>query len=217
MFRNVPGNQSRAPSGRGQELAPSRADGGHRHCRGDFSPSALLGGSVLPTPVEKPKETIEAKKDAPEVKPDTKVSDLAYKEPEWAEQPDPRAMLTRLGVGTAIVLVLCVGTMLLGRRWLRRLSGQGSGGIQMSLVETLPLGGRCALHLVRVGRQQVLVGIDASGVKSLVALPEVFDDTLAAATSDGPLTDSAPVPLRLVGADVPAQESTPSPLPAAAR
>jgi flagellar biogenesis protein FliO len=181
----------------------------------------LLGGGVVPPSAEKPKETFEVKKDAPEVKkdaPEVKTSDLEYTPPDWPEQPDPRAMLTRLGIGTAIVLILCVGSMLLGRKWLRRLSGQGTGGVQMSLVETLPLGGRCALHLVRVGKQQVLVGIDASGVKSLVALPEVFDDTLAAASSEGQPSDSAPATLRLVGAEVPAQESTPaSHLPAAAR
>ena len=56
----------------------------------------------------------------------------------------------------------------------------------MTLVETLPLGNRCLVHLVRVGKQQVLVGLDGGGLKSLVALPEAFDETLTEAENTPP-------------------------------
>src|SRR5262245_47422662 len=103
-------------------------------------------------------------------------------------------MLLRLGGGTVVVLLLCVGTLWLSRRWLRKLPGQGEPGGRLSLVETLPLGNRCAVHLVRVGRQQVVVGVDGSGLKSLVALPDLFDEALAEAQTHAPETVEAPTP-----------------------
>src|SRR5207249_5097415 len=63
--------------------------------------------------------------------------------------------ISRLGVGTAVVLVLCVATLVVCRRWLRQVPGQGGGSVRMALVETLPLGNRCLIHLVRVGKQQI--------------------------------------------------------------
>jgi hypothetical protein len=117
---------------------------------------------------------------------------LEYAPPSWPEPPDPRVMLTRLGLGTAVVLALCAGTLLVCRRWLRRLPGPGVGGSRMALVETLPLGNRCLLHLVRVGRQQVLVGLDGAGLKSVVALPEAFDEALAKA-QDEPAAEAPPI------------------------
>jgi flagellar biogenesis protein FliO len=111
---------------------------------------------------------------------------LEYTPPTWPEAPDPRAMLTRLGVGTAVVLVLCVITLVVCRRWLRPAPGPGGDTGRMTLVETLPLGNRCLVHLVRVGNQQVLVGQDGGGLKSLVALPAGFDDALAEAQDAPP-------------------------------
>ncbi len=112
---------------------------------------------------------------------------LAYTPPTWPEAPDPRGMLLRLGLGTAFVLVLCVATILLSKRWLRPPNAAITTTNRLALVETLPLGNRCVVHLVRVGRQQVLVGVDGAGVKSLVALPELFEDALTQAeTTEAP-------------------------------
>ena len=113
---------------------------------------------------------------------------------ELAQDPDARALLTRLGVGTAVVLALCAGTLFVCRRWLRRLPGPDGGSTRMALVETLPLGNRCLLHLVRVGRQQVLVGLDGGGLKSVVALPEAFDEALAVAQGEPAAEGPQPIP-----------------------
>jgi hypothetical protein len=138
----------------------------------------MLGGAAPP--------------EAPPAAAEEQKGSLEYAPPAWPEAPDPRAMLTRLGVGTAVVLALCVGTLVLCRRWLRQVPGPGGANARMALVETLPLGNRC---LVRVGKQQVLVGLDGGGLKSLVALPDAFDDALDQA-------QDAPAPAALV---VPAQ------------
>jgi len=60
---------------------------------------------------------------------------------------------------------------------------KGAGGGQLHLVETVALGNRCAVHLLRAGHQQVLVGVDGSGLKTVVALPPIFDTSLSEAQS----------------------------------
>jgi flagellar biogenesis protein FliO len=174
----------------GMKLPPAAA-GGRK-----WLPLALVGavavvaGLVLPqmlggvAPAPQPQLAAE---------PDAQKSSLDYVPPTWPEAPDAGAMLTRLGVGTAVVLALCVGTLVVCRRWLRRLPGQGGVAGQMALVETLPLGNRCLVHLVRVGKQQVLVGLDAGGLKSLVALAEPFDEALADAEKGEPAAQTPPI------------------------
>jgi flagellar biogenesis protein FliO len=123
---------------------------------------------------------------------DGQKGSLEYVPPNWPDAPDASGLLTRLGIGTAVVLVLCVVTLLVCRRWLRRLPGPEAANTRMVLVETLPLGNRCQVHLVRVGKQQVLVGLDGAGLKSLVALPEAFDEALVEA-QEAPATDTPPI------------------------
>jgi flagellar biogenesis protein FliO len=105
-------------------------------------------------------------------------SPLAYTPPAWPEAPDPKAMLGRLALGTAIVLALCVVTLAIGRRWLRGTATAGTDQGRIQLVETLTLGNRCNLHLVKIGGQQVLVGLDGGGLKAMVTLTEPFADRL---------------------------------------
>jgi flagellar biogenesis protein FliO len=147
---------------------------------------AVVAGVMLPqmlggvAPLPEPAPSAEAAKGS-----------LDYVPPTWPEAPDARAMLTRLGVGTAVVLVLCVGSLVVCRRWLRRLPGPGAGNSRMTLVETLPLGNRCLVHLVRVGDQQLLVGLDAGGLKSLVALPGAFEEVLVVRGDGRAVADGA--------------------------
>jgi flagellar biogenesis protein FliO len=129
---------------------------------------------------------------------------FAYSPPSWPEEPNPRGMLLRLVVGTAVVLTLCAGTLFLARRWLRQIPGQGGSDGHLSVIETLSLGNRAAVHLLRVGRQQVLVGTDAAGMKALIPLPEPFGDALEEArakTAETPPAADVPatIPLGLAG------------------
>ena len=102
---------------------------------------------------------------------------MAYSPPPWPESPDPKALLARLGVGTVVVLGLCVGTLWGAKRWLQR-QPVAAASQQLRLLETLPLGNRCTLYLVSVGDRRVLVGADGGGIKSVAPLPEGFADAL---------------------------------------
>jgi flagellar biogenesis protein FliO len=168
-----------APSpGAGRKWLPLALVGGLAVVAGVVLPQ-MLGGVALP---ESPPAATAEQKDS-----------LEYAEPKWPEPPDSRAMLTRLCVGTVVVLVLCVAMLVVCRRWLRQVPGQGAANTRLALVETLPLGNRCLVHLVRVGKQQVLVGVDGGGLKSLVALPDAFDDALAEAQdAPAPAAEEAP-------------------------
>lgn len=110
---------------------------------------------------------------------DTATSDnLEYVPPTWPEPPDTGAMLIRLAAGTGTVLVLCVLTMVVGRRWLHGPAPKAPPGSQLEIVESVTLGNRCCVHLLRAGQHRLVVGVDGAGLKSMIALPEMFEKSL---------------------------------------
>jgi flagellar biogenesis protein FliO len=102
-----------------------------------------------------------------------------YEAPTLADMPNPQGMLVRLLAGTVLVLGLAVASILGMRRWLQRQTPAGQGQREMNLVETLPLGNRCSLHLVYLGKRQILIGVDGAGVKTIVPLAKAFEEVLA--------------------------------------
>lgn len=107
----------------------------------------------------------------------SETDSLAYS-PQWPEPPNTGAMLLRLGLGTAFVLVLCVGSLVLGKPWLQRLQGAKVGNQALQIEGSVTLGNRAMLYLVKVGDIQLVAGTDAAGLKSLIALPTSFKDVL---------------------------------------
>lgn len=102
----------------------------------------------------------------------------ATREPEpppWANGPDAQAILTRLSIGSLAILGLCGAILYAGKRWLRTGAGEMLPGQQLQILETLRLGNRCSVLLVQAADQQLLVGLDASGMKSLLGLPAEID------------------------------------------
>jgi flagellar biogenesis protein FliO len=108
---------------------------------------------------------------------ETKDAELTYS-PQWPEPPNTGAMLLRLCVGTFVVLGLCVGSLWLGKPWLKRLHIAGTGNPSFFVEGSVAVGNRAMLHLVRVGGTQLVAGTDATGLKSLIALPVSFKDVL---------------------------------------
>jgi flagellar biogenesis protein FliO len=108
----------------------------------------------------------------------TEPADLRYVPPQMPEAPSTRTMFLRLGGMTVAVLVLAVGVMLCGKYWMRGFAATGVSSGNLALVETLQLGNRCSLHLVQLSSRQVLVGADATGIKTVVPLPDAFDACL---------------------------------------
>jgi len=145
---------------------------------------AILAGVLLPQlmPAEMVLEKSAAKVEVKE------KGSLEYTAPSLPDAPNSQAMLVRLGMGTALVLGLCVFTLWGMRRWLNPQGTAGASVGELKLIETLPLGNRCSLHLVHLGKQNVLVGVDATGIKTIVPLPGTFDDMLAEAETGSPGT-----------------------------
>lgn len=106
-------------------------------------------------------------------------ADLSYSPNDWPEAPDTGAMLKKLVFGTATVLALCVVTMVAGRRWLRGAPPRTAKTGKLRLIESVSLGNRCSVYLLRVGDLQILAGTDSSGMKSLVPLPPSFEQAIA--------------------------------------
>lgn len=105
---------------------------------------------------------------------------------QFPEGPDMGGILLRLTLGTVFVLLLCVGTLWFGRRWLVGQGMKTESGKRLQLKETVRLGNRCFIHLLEVENCRVLAGTDSSGLKSLITMPDSFDKVL----SDGFKPDS---------------------------
>ena len=102
--------------------------------------------------------------------------------PQWITPPSEQGstaapslspILMRLGVATAMVLALCaIAAKLFGRRF----GASTPSSDELELLEVMPLRGFCRVHLVRAGDQLLLAGLDGSGLKSLVHLPDEGDE-----------------------------------------
>ena len=92
-------------------------------------------------------------------------SDAASK----VDGPNITAMLLRLIAATVVVLALCGGvTWMVSRH--RRIPNMQDADGALQIVDALNVGGRCRVHLVRVGDSWMLVGVDATGLKTVLPL-----------------------------------------------
>lgn len=126
-------------------------------------------------------------------------ADFSYS-PNWPQPPDTSGMLLRLGFGTIATLGLCVATLVLGRRWLQRPTAATTSR-KLQIEESVVLGHRVTLFLVKAGECHLVAGTDAGGLKSLVVLPTTFAEVLdqQVEASDGTLPMSIPMPASIVG------------------
>jgi flagellar biogenesis protein FliO len=139
--------------------------------------AATAGGVFLPRTLRSGDVPVET---APALTPAARVDNpLEYNPPTMPDLPAPGAMFLRLGLGTVVVLVLCVLTLWGGKRWIRPLAGAPAENQQLRILEALPLGGRCSVYLLQAGDVRVLAGVDGAGLKTLLTLPQSFDATLA--------------------------------------
>jgi len=81
--------------------------------------------------------------------------------------PELAPLLTRFAVTTVVVLAACALTArVCGRRFQPRAAEPG--GPAFEVLEAVPVGGRCCVHLVRAGDELLRAGVDATGLKSLL-------------------------------------------------
>ncbi|MCX7418286.1 MAG: flagellar biosynthetic protein FliO [Planctomycetia bacterium] len=102
--------------------------------------------------------------------------DFSYS-PNWPEPPDTSGLLLRLALGTVATLGLCVATLVVGRRWLQRPNDPNSTK-KLQIEESVVLGHRATLFLIKVGDTHLVAGTDANGLKSLIVLPTSFAEVL---------------------------------------
>ena len=101
----------------------------------------------------------------------------------WGSPKDPNAssgggsgleQLFKVVTGLMVVLALALLLAYGGKRWLPALSQ--STGKEIQVVETIGLGPRKALHLVRVGSQQLLIGSTADRIVALTDIRTEFGE-----------------------------------------
>src|SRR5262249_37508024 len=144
-------NRSSVPGRGRRSYRPSRP---HRSCRAMFNgsnpapapgggrkwlPLMVIGGMAVVARILLPQMLGGVAPAPAATAAEADKNSLDYVPPAWPESPDAGSMLTRLAVGTVVVMVLCVGTLFLCRRWLRKLPSQPSVTSRMTIIETLPL------------------------------------------------------------------------------
>lgn len=118
-------------------------------------------------------------------------NDLRYS-PQWPEPPNTGAMLLRLVGGTVVVLGLSVVSIWLGKPWLQRFKVAGVGSPNFHIEGSVAVGNRAMLYLVKVGETQLIAGTDASGLKSLIAIPASFKEVLDTQIPEAPAPVAPP-------------------------
>ncbi len=98
---------------------------------------------------------------------------IPSKPADWADLPDLGSLVLRLSLGTVVVLGLCALMLWAGKRRQRGVVVADDAG--MRILETLPLGNSCFVHLVQAGTGQALVGMDRTGCKRVIVLPEPLE------------------------------------------
>lgn len=104
---------------------------------------------------------------------------LQYAPPTLPDLPSLQGPMVRLVSGTFVVLILCVFTIWIGKRWIRPLAASNGENKQLRLVEALPLAGRCTVYLLQAGEAKFLAGVDRAGLQALTPLPQSFEGALS--------------------------------------
>lgn len=103
------------------------------------------------------------------------------------------ASLVKFGIGLVVVWGVCI----LVARWVRVQSPPATDETPLTVVASLDVG-PSVLHLVRAGERRLLVGTDATGVKTLLELPGSAPEPLlappAVAAVAGPSAGPGPTP-----------------------
>lgn len=144
----------------------------------DAKPTTKLDDQPAEKPEAQPAIKLDAQPTNPAESQLENPSDVVNFSPNWPEPPNTSAIFMRLGIGTFVVLALCVGSLWLGKPWLKRLQVVSNGNPTFFVEGTVSVGNRATLFLVRAGDTQLVAGIDATGLKSLVALPMTFKEVL---------------------------------------
>lgn len=103
--------------------------------------------------------------------------------------------IVKIGLNTLLVLAASVGLIMVVRRGLpRQAQASKSPTGRLRIEQSLSLGGKAELKVVRCGLHQVLVAIDSGGIKSVVALEPSLEPERE--NLEPPVESQPPAPLK---------------------
>jgi flagellar biogenesis protein FliO len=105
---------------------------------------------------------------------------------------DAGTMLAGMVRGSLLVAALLGTTLWAVRWWMKNKSGAFVGRGGLNVISSLALAGRCHLQLVDARGHQVLIGIDAGGIKCVTVLPERFETSFDEASHAFDRPDAEP-------------------------
>lgn len=74
--------------------------------------------------------------------------------------------VAKMAVGVGLVAMVCIGVA----RYVNR-KNLPAPQTSLQVLASLPVDGRCVVHLIRVADRRLLVGVDPGGVKAVAELP----------------------------------------------
>jgi flagellar biogenesis protein FliO len=102
----------------------------------------------------------------------------------------------RLAGGTIVGLIACAGIVWAAKGWKSTRSQTLRDNSGFQILETLRLGNRCLIYLVKVGDARLLAGVDRGGLKNVVALPVQFESELKLLADDSSAAERPGVDLK---------------------
>lgn len=139
--------------------------------------------SPAPEPISEPVSVATATAAVPTSESETeKGVNANVPEYEPVAMPEPidlGSLATRLILGTVTVLVMCVVSLKFAKPWLAGGAMTPKATGELKIVDTLLLPNRSRVHLVEVRKRLLVVGIDATGLKSIQPLNEPFSAALS--------------------------------------
>jgi|GEM_PF-2991747 flagellar biogenesis protein FliO len=118
--------------------------------------------------------------------------------PEWTGNAPPEALdleelVTRLAIGTGIVLLVAVVSVLVIRKWLGPAATLRQPVTQrLRHIESLVLPQRASIQLVELDGRPILIGMNADGLQTITPIERSFSESLSAIKEED---TSEPVPL----------------------
>lgn len=124
------------------------------------------------------RDSMESHTAGPTVSPTNELSGepatAPYSPPEFGDQTDFRALLSRVFVATVGVLVACCASIWLAKRLLTQTSGKPPSDSSLKLLATLPISRRGCVQLIQADSTRLVVAVDGGALKSVIPLTESF-------------------------------------------
>ena len=130
---------------------------------------ALLGGALMMRPAQS--DTVKTDK------PLTANSNSLFSDPNFVIKPQETLntgqMFLKMMLAVGLIIAMGIGAIYFSRKLLPKIANLPGKKIQV--LETVHLGPRKAVHLLRVGNQHILVGSTADSISKLADITDLED------------------------------------------